>query len=84
MKQYRAKKKAPNAIHVSTDAKTNAINVLTNATKARKARKELQERAIERAEETANKLKKIYKDVIPKVNANKQKRRKIAARYGMI
>ena len=88
MKQRRLRekeeRKRANVINVSTDAKTNAINVLTDAIKARKARKELQERAIERAEETANKLKKICKDVIPKVNANKKKRRNIAARYGSI
>ena len=83
MKQYRAKKKASKTITI-TDEKTNAINTLTNAIKARKARNELLNKAIVKANETADKLSKIYKEVMPKVNGNKHKRRKLAVKYGLM
>jgi hypothetical protein len=83
MKQYRAKKKASKTITI-TDEKTNAINTLTNAIKARKARNELLNKAIVKANETADKLSKIYKEVMPKVNGNKHKRRKLAVKYDLM
>ena len=85
MKEYRAKKKGIEANKINTtdaDKKANAINILTNAIKTRKARKELLDKAITQAEETANKISKIYKEVMPKVNGNKSKRRKLAIKYG--
>ena len=81
MKQYRAKKKASKTV---SDDKTNAMNTLTNAIKARKARNELLNKAIVKANETADKLSKIYKEVMPKVNGNKHKRRKLAVKYSLM
>jgi len=92
MKQYRAKKKAAKNVVVDAnkinmtdaDKRANAINILTNAIRARKARESLLDKAIIQAEKTSNKLTKIYKDVMPTVNANKPKRRKLAMKYGLL
>ena len=84
MKQYRAKKKASNSANVSTDAKANLIRALTAGIRMREAREELRDRAIRRANETADNLNKVYKEVMPKVRANKKKLYKIADRYGGI
>ena len=70
MKQYRAKGKTSNAINVSTDVKTNAINVLTNAIKARKyrheAREELQHEALLRAYKQPINLRRFIKEYCQK------------------
>ena len=65
MKEYRAKQRQ---LKKELDQKQKSVNTLTDAIKARKARKEIQQKAIEKANKTAQVFEEQMKGIKGKFN----------------